>query len=71
MHPLPASRYKVHNIFAIRIVNPFFSYDLADISSSAVSIGIAASENHDLKTPEDYINAADKNMYHQKQKSSK
>lgn len=35
MHPLPASRYKVHNISAIRIVNPFFSYDLADISSSA------------------------------------
>lgn len=39
--------------------------------SLAVSIGIATSENHDLKTPEDYINAADKNMYHQKQKSSK
>ena len=31
MHPLPASRYKVHNISAIRIVNPFFSYDLANI----------------------------------------
>lgn len=31
MHPLLASRYKVHNISAIRIVNPFFSYDLANI----------------------------------------
>lgn len=34
MHPPPASRYKVHNISAIRIVNPFFSYDLIPKISS-------------------------------------